>query len=136
VALNGDRSHNSSNRYPTIRRSEASDARSLSDGLVRDLNSDFNAIQVQAIMETIQHMAPDDSPLAVLAQQGAKAANLVITEKPTSVPLREPSASNNDQARCARSEVVSSASPNHRPSEHDARQRITYNRTVLEYGHD
>jgi hypothetical protein len=101
VTLNGDRSHNSSNRYPTIRRSDASDARSLSNGLVRDLNSDFNAIQVQAIMKTIQHMAPDDSPLTVLAQQGAKAANLVITEKPTGVPLREPSARNNDRARCA-----------------------------------
>jgi hypothetical protein len=32
-------------------------------------------------METIQHMAPDGSPLAVLAQQGAKAMNLIVAEK-------------------------------------------------------
>jgi hypothetical protein len=34
VAPNGDWSHNSSSRYPTIGRSEASDARTLSGGLV------------------------------------------------------------------------------------------------------
>jgi hypothetical protein len=53
VAPNGDRLHNSSSRYPIIRRSEASDAQTPSDGLVRNLNPDFNAIRVQAIMETI-----------------------------------------------------------------------------------
>jgi hypothetical protein len=42
-------------------------------------------------METIQRMAPDGSPLALLAQQEAKAANLVIAEKSTGVPRREPS---------------------------------------------
>jgi hypothetical protein len=31
-------------------------------------------------------MAPDGSPLALLAQQGAKAANLVVAEKSTDVP--------------------------------------------------
>jgi hypothetical protein len=67
VALNGDRSHNSSSRYPTIRRSEASDARTPSTGLVQNLNSDFNTVRVQAIMETIQRMAPDGSPLVALA---------------------------------------------------------------------
>jgi hypothetical protein len=50
-------------------------------------------------METIHCMAPDGSPLAVLAQQGAKAANLVITEKSASFPRSEPSVSDNDQAR-------------------------------------
>jgi hypothetical protein len=68
VALNDDRSHNYSSRYPTIGRSEASDAQTPSGGLVQNLNPDINAVRVQAIMETIQHMAPDGSPLAALAQ--------------------------------------------------------------------
>jgi hypothetical protein len=61
VAPNGDQSRNSSSGYPTIGRLETCDA-------VRNLNLDFNAIRVQAIMETIQCMAPDGSPLALLAQ--------------------------------------------------------------------
>jgi hypothetical protein len=48
------------------------------------------------------------SPLAILAQQGVEAANLVITEKSAGVPQREPSVSDNDQARRARSEAASS----------------------------
>jgi hypothetical protein len=54
--------------------------------LVQNLNLDFTAVRVQAIMENIQRMALDGSPLAVLAQQGAEAANLVITEKLAGVP--------------------------------------------------
>jgi hypothetical protein len=68
LAPNGDRSHNSSNRYPTVGRSEMSDAQTPSAGLVQNLNPDFNAVRVQAIMETIQRMTPDGSPLALLAQ--------------------------------------------------------------------
>jgi hypothetical protein len=67
VAPNGDRSCNSSSGYPTIERSETSDAQTPNAGLVRNLNPDFSVIQVQAIMETIQRMAPDGSPLALLA---------------------------------------------------------------------
>jgi hypothetical protein len=67
VAPNGDRSNNTSIRYPTIGRSKMSDVRTPSSSLVRNLNPDFNAVQVQAIMETIQRMTPDGSPLAVLA---------------------------------------------------------------------
>jgi hypothetical protein len=136
VALNGDRSHNNSNRYPTIERSEASDDRTPSGGLVQNLNPDFNAVWVQAIIETIQRMAPDGSPLAVLAQQGAEAANLIVTEKLAGVPQREPSISDNDRARHARSESASSASPNHHRSEHDARRCITKNRATWEYDRD
>jgi hypothetical protein len=44
VTPNDDQSHNSSNRYPTIGRSEASDARTPSSGLVRNLNPDFNTV--------------------------------------------------------------------------------------------
>jgi hypothetical protein len=67
VAPNEDQPHHSSSGYPTIGRSEASDARTPSTGLIRNLNSDFNVVRVQAIMETIQRMAPDGSPLALLA---------------------------------------------------------------------
>jgi hypothetical protein len=52
-------------------------------------------------METIQRMAPDGSPFAVLTQQGAEAANLVIAEKLVGVPWRKPSVDDNDRARCA-----------------------------------
>jgi hypothetical protein len=62
VALNGDQSHNSSNRYPTIGRSEASDAQTPSDSLVQNLNLDFNDVRVQAIIEIIQCMVLDGSP--------------------------------------------------------------------------
>jgi hypothetical protein len=99
VAPNGDRSHNSSSGYPTIGRSEMSDAQTPSAGLVQNLNSDFNVVRVQAIMKTIQCMAPDDSPLKLLAQQGAEAANLIVAEKSASGPRREPSAGHNDRAR-------------------------------------
>jgi hypothetical protein len=53
VASNGDRSHNSSSRYPIIRRLEAFVARTSSDDLVRNLNLDFNVVRVQVIMETV-----------------------------------------------------------------------------------
>jgi hypothetical protein len=101
VALNEDWSHNSSSRYLTIGRLEVSDARTPSVGLIRNLNSDFNVVQVQAIMETIQGMAPDGSPLAALAQQRAEAVNLIVVEKSADVPRREPFAGNNDRARRA-----------------------------------
>jgi hypothetical protein len=81
-------------------------------------------------------MTPDGSPLTALAQQGAKAVNLVIVEKSVGVPRREPSVGDNDRARHARCEVASSASPNHRLSRHDARRRITQNRAAREYDRD
>jgi hypothetical protein len=64
-------------------------------------------------------MMPDGSPLAVLAQQGAEAANFIITEKSIGVPQREPSVGGNDRVSRARSEAVSSACSNRRLSEHD-----------------
>jgi hypothetical protein len=127
VAPNGDRSNNTSSRYLTIGRLKASNAQTLRGGLVRNLNLDFNTVRVQMIMETIQHMAPNGSPLAVLAQQGVEATNHVIVEKSTDIPPREPSVDDNDQVRRARSEVASSTSSNHHLSEHDARRRITQN---------
>jgi hypothetical protein len=121
VVPNGDRSRNSSSEYPTIGRSEMSDAQTPSVGLVQNLNPDFNTIRIQVIMETIQRMAPDGSPLALLAQQGVEAVNLIIAEKSASGPRMEPSAKHNDQTRHARSEAVSSASPKRHLAENDAR---------------
>jgi hypothetical protein len=66
VAPNGDRSSNTSSRYLTIRRSKVSDARTPIGGLAWNLNPDFNVIRIQAIMKTIQRMAPDGSPLVAL----------------------------------------------------------------------
>jgi hypothetical protein len=101
VAPNEDQSQNNSSRYSTIGRSEASDAQTPSGGLVQNLNLDFNAVWVQAIMEPISCMVPDGSALAILAQQGAEAANLVIAEKSVGIPRREPLVGDNDQARHA-----------------------------------
>jgi hypothetical protein len=53
VAPNRDRSRNNSSGYPTIGRSKTSDAQTPSAGLVWNLNPDFNAVRVQAIMEII-----------------------------------------------------------------------------------
>jgi hypothetical protein len=136
VAPNEDQPRHSSSGYPTIGRFEASDARTPSTRLIRNLNPDFNVVRVQAIMETIQRMTPDGSPLALLAQQEAEAANLVVAEKSTSVSRREPSGDHNDRARRARSEVASSFSLNRRLAGNDARRRITQNRNVREYGRD
>jgi hypothetical protein len=134
VATNRDQSRNSSSGYLTIGRSEASDARTPSTGLVRNLNLDFNAVQVEAIMETIQRMAPDGSPFAVLAQQGDEAVNLIITEKSTGVPQTESSDGHNDRARRARNEATSLVSLNQHLAENYARQCITQNCNAREYG--
>jgi hypothetical protein len=80
VAPGGAPSQNSSNRYPTIGRLKASDASSPNDGMIQNLNLDFNTVWLQTIMELIQRMTPEDSPLVSLAQQGAEAANYVIAE--------------------------------------------------------
>jgi hypothetical protein len=133
VAPDGDQARNRSSGYPTIRRSEVTDAQTPSARLVWNLNSDFNVVQVHAIIETIQRMAPDGSPLALLAQQGAGAVKLVVVEKSADVPRGAPSACCNDRAGRARSEAASSASPKRHLSEHDARWRITQNHNAREY---
>jgi hypothetical protein len=84
----------------------------------------------------LQCMAPDGSPLAVLAQQGAEVASLIIAEKSAGVPRREPSVGDNDQARRAQSEAASSASPNYHLYEHDVWWRITQNCVVCDYSRD
>jgi hypothetical protein len=136
VASNRDRSHTSSSRYPTIGRSEASDAQTPNDGLIRNPNPDFNTVWVQAILETIQRMTPDGSPLAALALQGAEVVNLIIAEKSADVHRREPLTCNNDWTRHAQSEATSLASSKCRLSEHDARRRITQNHVARECSRD
>jgi hypothetical protein len=89
VATNRDQSRNNSSGYPTIERSEMSDAQTPSAGLVQNLNLDFNVVWVQAIMETIQRMTSDGFSLAPLAQQGAETTNLVLAEKSASEPRRD-----------------------------------------------
>jgi hypothetical protein len=67
VALAREPSHNSSNIYPTIGRSEASDARTPNNAMIQNLNPDFNVVQLQTITEPIQRMAPEGSTLGALA---------------------------------------------------------------------
>jgi hypothetical protein len=72
VAPNGDPSYNNSSRYSIIGRSEVSDTRTPKDRMIQNLNLDFNVIRLQTIMESIQRMAPEGSPLIAPAQQGLK----------------------------------------------------------------
>jgi hypothetical protein len=81
VALNRDPSHNNSSRYPIIGILEASDAWTHNDRMIQNLNMDINAIRLQTIMESIQRMAPEGSPLVALAQQGAKVVNVIIAQQ-------------------------------------------------------
>jgi hypothetical protein len=125
-------------RYPTIGRSEASDARTPNDGMIQNLNLDFNAICLQTIMESIQRMTPEVSPLVALTQQGAEVANVIIAQRSVGNPLGEPSVGNwsNDQGKRARSEAASLTSDNRRLANNDARRRITQNRCLWESGCD
>jgi hypothetical protein len=87
-------------------------------------------------METIQCMEPNGSPLALLAQQGAEAMNLIVAEKSASGLRRGPSAGSNDRASHTRSEAASSASPNQHLAENNARWRIMQNHSAREYGYN
>jgi hypothetical protein len=75
-------------------------------------------------------MAPDGSPLALLAQQGAEVVNLAIAEKSAGVPRGEPFVDRNNRVGHARSEAASSASKNQHLSKHDAHRRITQNQNA------
>jgi hypothetical protein len=115
-------SQNNSSKYPTIGRSEASDARSPNDGMIRYLNPYLNTARLRTIMESIQRMTPEGSSLVALAQHGAEAANYIIVERSAGNPRGEPSIRNRsyDQAKRARSEAASSVSANHRLANNDA----------------
>jgi hypothetical protein len=94
VAAVGGPSYNSSSRYPTIGRSEASDARMPNDEMIQNLNPDFNVIHLQTIMESIQQMTLEFSPLVALDQQGAEAVNFIIGQRSVGNPRGEPSDDN------------------------------------------
>jgi hypothetical protein len=139
VAPVGAPSQISSSRYPTIRGSEASHARTPNDRLIWNLNPDFNAMQLQTIMESIQCMVPECSSLIALAQQGAELAGQVIAvERSVGNHLGDPSVGNrsDDRAKHARSEAASSASGNRRVANNDACRWITQNHRQRKYGRD
>jgi hypothetical protein len=73
------------------------------DGMIRNPNPDFNAIQLQTIMKYIQGMAPEGSPIVALAQHGAEVANFIIAQRSAGNPRGEPSVGNqsNDQVKRA-----------------------------------
>jgi hypothetical protein len=132
-------SQNSSNKYPTIRGSKTCDARTPSNRVIRNLNLDFNILRLQTIMESIQWMVLQDSPLVALAQQGAEAVgHIIAVECSTGNHWGEPSVGNRtaNQAKRARSEAASSASGNRCLADNDARRWITQNHRQQEYGHD
>jgi hypothetical protein len=102
--------------------------------MIRNQNPDFNAILLQTIMESIQWMTSEDSPLIALAQQGAEVANVIVAQRSTGNTRGESSVGNqsNDRGKRARSETASSASGNHCLADNDARRRFTQNRHLRE----
>jgi hypothetical protein len=67
VAPAGGPSQKCSSKYLTIGRSEVSDARTSTDGMIQNLNPDFNVIQLQTIIESTQRMTLEGSLLVALA---------------------------------------------------------------------
>jgi hypothetical protein len=61
---------------------------------------DFNVVRLQTIIDSIQRMAPEGSPLLALAQQGVEAANHVIAAERSAGNQRgEPSIDNRSDGR-------------------------------------
>jgi hypothetical protein len=54
--------------------------------MIQNLNLNFNPIQIQTIMESIQQMAHEGFPLVALAQQGAKVANVIVAQRSAGNP--------------------------------------------------
>jgi hypothetical protein len=72
VTPNGDRACNSSSGYPTIGRSEATDAQTPSAGLVQNLNPNFNTVRVQVIMGPSSIWHPMVLPLHFWLSKGLR----------------------------------------------------------------
>jgi hypothetical protein len=106
--------------------------------MIQNLNLDFNTIRLQTIIESIQWMTPEGSPLVALAQQGAKVANVIVAQRSVDNPRGEPSVSNlsNDRGKGVWSEASSSASGNRHLADNDAWRWITQNRYLREFGRD
>jgi hypothetical protein len=71
--------------------------------MIQNLNLDFNAIRLQTIMESIQWMAPEGSPLVALPQQGAEATNFIVAHRSAGNPRGKPfiGIQSNDRAKRA-----------------------------------
>jgi hypothetical protein len=96
----------------------------ISNRVVRNLNLSFNTVQLQTIMESIQHLVPQDSPLVAWAQLGNEAVGQIIAaESSADNHWGKPSIGNRskDWAKCARSKEASSTISNRRLVEGDDR---------------
>jgi hypothetical protein len=71
-----------------------SDARMPNDGMIQNLNPNFNAIWLQTIMESIRRMALEGSTLVALAQQVAEVVNVIVEQRSIGNPRGEPSVGN------------------------------------------
>jgi hypothetical protein len=132
-------SHNNSTRYPTIRVSEVSDAWTPSNRIVQNLNLNFNTMGLQTIMESLQHMVPQDSPLVVLAQQGVEVVGQIVAVELSAGNHRgKPSIGNRsaDRAKGTWSKEASSTSKNRRLANNEVHRQITQNRWQRMYGRD
>jgi hypothetical protein len=71
--------------------------------MIQNLNLDFNVVRLQTIMDSIQWMAHEGSPIVALAQQRVEAMNYVIAQRSADNPRGEPSIDNrsNDRAKRA-----------------------------------
>jgi hypothetical protein len=98
--------------------------------MIRNLNPDFNVIWLQTIMESIQRMTLEGSPLITLAQQGVEVVNVVVAQRLAGNPRGEPSVGNrsNDRRKRSRSEAAASTSGNRHLADNGAQRRITQNR--------
>jgi hypothetical protein len=63
-----------------------SNARTSNNRIIQNLNPDFNGIRFQTIMESIQWITPEGSPLVALAQEEAEAVNFIIAQRLTGNP--------------------------------------------------
>jgi hypothetical protein len=89
--------------------------------MIRNLNPDFNAIQLQTIMESIQRLTPEGSPLIALVQQGAEVTNIIMAQRSADNPRGESSVGNrsNDRGKRAQSEAAASTRGNHHLADND-----------------
>jgi hypothetical protein len=74
-------SRNDSSKYPTIGQS-ATSGMTILNCVIRNLNPEFNVVRLQTLMESIQCLAPTDSPLVALVQQGADIAEQIEAVRP------------------------------------------------------
>jgi hypothetical protein len=124
-------SHNSSSKYQTISGSKASNAWTPSNNIVQNLNSDFNTVRLQTIIESIQQMVPSDSLLIALSQQGVEVVGNIVAAAPATENHRgEPSGGNrsHNRAKRAQSEAATSASGNKHLADNDVCWWIMQNR--------